>query len=234
MSTYRKEWPCCGDVTETDAWIPEECPFCSNAPSQPAEPVAQAEPDYCPECHIGRPLHDVRCSKAEQPWAALQEVIDAPISADNTEAAQIKIIAVRALSSHPAAEQESERVASKGVTLQEAMDIVGSYGPFGTDVNETHQIAIRLRDEVIRMRGLYEMAVKGRADFRQALREQAARRPVRELTDAEIVSRFEAKISEEPGIYTVTNEPVYQVTQSELVSFARALLARATGEGKCD
>jgi hypothetical protein len=29
MSTYRKEWPCCGSVTETQAWEPEECPFCT-------------------------------------------------------------------------------------------------------------------------------------------------------------------------------------------------------------
>lgn len=30
MSTYRMEWPCCGDATETNAWVPEECPFCSS------------------------------------------------------------------------------------------------------------------------------------------------------------------------------------------------------------
>ena len=28
MSRYIKEWPCCGDETKTDAWIPESCPFC--------------------------------------------------------------------------------------------------------------------------------------------------------------------------------------------------------------
>jgi hypothetical protein len=28
VSTYRKEWPCCGEVTETEAWEPEDCPFC--------------------------------------------------------------------------------------------------------------------------------------------------------------------------------------------------------------
>lgn len=31
MSTYRREWDCCGSVTETDAWEPEFCPFCVNA-----------------------------------------------------------------------------------------------------------------------------------------------------------------------------------------------------------
>lgn len=33
MSTYRKEWPCCDSVTETDAWEPERCPFCTGAPA---------------------------------------------------------------------------------------------------------------------------------------------------------------------------------------------------------
>lgn len=39
MSMYRKEWPCCGDVTETNAWEPESCPFCTPAVSlaQPGE-----------------------------------------------------------------------------------------------------------------------------------------------------------------------------------------------------
>lgn len=31
MSTYRKHWDCCDSVTETEAWEPEECPFCSNS-----------------------------------------------------------------------------------------------------------------------------------------------------------------------------------------------------------
>ena len=29
MGMYRKEWGCCNSVTETDAWEPEECPFCT-------------------------------------------------------------------------------------------------------------------------------------------------------------------------------------------------------------
>jgi hypothetical protein len=31
MSMYRKEWACCGSVTETDAWEPDSCPFCTPA-----------------------------------------------------------------------------------------------------------------------------------------------------------------------------------------------------------
>jgi len=29
MGTYRKEWDCCGSVTETDGYEPEQCPFCT-------------------------------------------------------------------------------------------------------------------------------------------------------------------------------------------------------------
>jgi hypothetical protein len=29
MSTYRVDWDCCGSVSETDSWEPEECPFCA-------------------------------------------------------------------------------------------------------------------------------------------------------------------------------------------------------------
>lgn len=28
MSTYRKEWPCCGSATETEAFEPDFCPIC--------------------------------------------------------------------------------------------------------------------------------------------------------------------------------------------------------------
>ena len=28
MSTYRIEWPCCRQVTETEAYEPDQCPFC--------------------------------------------------------------------------------------------------------------------------------------------------------------------------------------------------------------
>lgn len=31
MGVYRKEWDCCDSVTETNAWEPEECPFCKPA-----------------------------------------------------------------------------------------------------------------------------------------------------------------------------------------------------------
>jgi hypothetical protein len=31
MGTYRAEWSCCGSVTETEAYVPEECPFCTES-----------------------------------------------------------------------------------------------------------------------------------------------------------------------------------------------------------
>ena len=32
MGMYRKEWSCCGSVTETESWEPDECPFCTTPP----------------------------------------------------------------------------------------------------------------------------------------------------------------------------------------------------------
>jgi hypothetical protein len=29
MSTYIKDWECCGDTTHTQSWEPTECPFCN-------------------------------------------------------------------------------------------------------------------------------------------------------------------------------------------------------------
>jgi hypothetical protein len=29
MSAYRVEWECCGSESLTEAWEPEECPFCT-------------------------------------------------------------------------------------------------------------------------------------------------------------------------------------------------------------
>ena len=42
MGTYRKEWDCCGSVTETQAWEPEHCPFCDSASAQPDRGAAKA------------------------------------------------------------------------------------------------------------------------------------------------------------------------------------------------
>lgn len=39
MGTYRVEWDCCGSVTETEAWEPESCPFCTETPAAPAPAV---------------------------------------------------------------------------------------------------------------------------------------------------------------------------------------------------
>jgi hypothetical protein len=38
MSMYRKEWDCCGDVSETNGWEPEACPFCPAPPSPSTTP----------------------------------------------------------------------------------------------------------------------------------------------------------------------------------------------------
>jgi hypothetical protein len=45
MGTYRKEWDCCGSATETDAWEPDNCPFCTPAAAPAA---AQLDADLPP------------------------------------------------------------------------------------------------------------------------------------------------------------------------------------------
>lgn len=44
MSTYRKEWPCCDSVTETSAWEPEACPFCTPAQAEPSGALPELPP----------------------------------------------------------------------------------------------------------------------------------------------------------------------------------------------
>lgn len=60
MSTYRKEWPCCDSVTETDAWEPESCPFCTASPA--------AVPDVAPsrKNHVGVGLRWAEAMAKEQ------------------------------------------------------------------------------------------------------------------------------------------------------------------------
>ena len=38
MGMYRKEWDCCGSITETDSWEPEDCPFCKKLLEQQPSP----------------------------------------------------------------------------------------------------------------------------------------------------------------------------------------------------
>lgn len=43
MSVYRKEWPCCDSVTETQAWEPDGCPFCTVSQQAAAEPTRKEQ-----------------------------------------------------------------------------------------------------------------------------------------------------------------------------------------------
>ena len=56
-------------------------------------------------------------------------------------------------------------------SVDDALMIVASYGPWGADLNDAHRRQIVLADEVHRLRHLYEMAVHGRAEMRAALRQ---------------------------------------------------------------
>jgi hypothetical protein len=55
-------------------------------------------------------------------------------------------------------------------SVEDALLIVESYGPWGVDLNDAHRRQIVLADEVKRLWHLYETAVRGRADMRAALR----------------------------------------------------------------
>lgn len=57
-------------------------------------------------------------------------------------------------------------------SVDNALLIVESYGPWGSDLNTSHRLQIVLADEVKRLRHLYEMAVRGRAEMRTALRQE--------------------------------------------------------------
>ena len=60
-------------------------------------------------------------------------------------------------------------------SVDDALMIVESYGPWGADLNDAHRRQVVLADEVKRLRGLYEMAVQGRAKMRGALRSERMR-----------------------------------------------------------
>lgn len=66
MSTNRKEWGCCGSVTETDCWEPDECPFCS--PSGEIVRLRNALEHIAGSCE-GRAAEIARCA-LEPPNAA--------------------------------------------------------------------------------------------------------------------------------------------------------------------
>ena len=55
--------------------------------------------------------------------------------------------------------------------VEDALLIVESYGPWGADLNDAHRRQIVLADEVLRLRKLYEMAVQGRAEMRNRVKE---------------------------------------------------------------
>jgi hypothetical protein len=75
-----------------------------------------------------------------------------------------------ALSSSAVLGPNAQDVARESV--DDALMIVESYGPWGADLNDAHRRQIVLADEVVRLRGLYEMAVRGRAEMRSALRQE--------------------------------------------------------------
>ena len=66
-------------------------------------------------------------------------------------------------------------------SVDDALMIVESYGPWGADLNDAHRRQIVLADEVHRLRHLYEMAVRGRAEMRTALQAERANLEARHM-----------------------------------------------------
>lgn len=66
MGTYRKEWDCCGSATETEAWEPDTCPFCT--PVEQAQRAAAANAGF----QAGR-----------EPYRALLAALDAHLDAND-------------------------------------------------------------------------------------------------------------------------------------------------------
>ena len=56
-------------------------------------------------------------------------------------------------------------------TVEDALLIVNTYGPWGADLNDAHRRQIVLADEVKRLQSVYSMAVQGRADMRSRVKE---------------------------------------------------------------
>jgi hypothetical protein len=70
-------------------------------------------------------------------------------------------------------------------SVEDALMIVESYGPWGADLNDAHRRQIVLAEEVKRLRGLYEMAVSGRAAMRTALRRERGEQTAQRVADEE-------------------------------------------------
>lgn len=68
-------------------------------------------------------------------------------------------------------------------SVEDALAVVESFGPGTAGVNDTFARQILLAEEVRRLRLMYEQAVKGRADFRNALRAERAAAPEAEPMD---------------------------------------------------
>jgi len=73
-------------------------------------------------------------------------------------------------------------------SVDDALMIVESFGPWGADLNDAHRRQIVLANEVHRLRLLYEMAVRGRAEMRTALRQERDQLEARYMALVEAVA----------------------------------------------
>ena len=76
MSGYRKEWPCCGDETYTEAWGPERCPFCELNDAQDRIAELETELEAARAQQSGQGREDAKERLREAISEALGEALD--------------------------------------------------------------------------------------------------------------------------------------------------------------
>jgi hypothetical protein len=74
LSTYREEWPCCGQVSITEAYIPSSCPFCGD-PDTITIPRADLE-RLQRDAELWKQEHENLLSVRDADLAALSAKID--------------------------------------------------------------------------------------------------------------------------------------------------------------
>jgi hypothetical protein len=162
----------------------------------------------------------------------------------------------KALAKKETSEAEPEPTVQRE-SVNDALSVVESYGPWGADINDSHRRQIVLAEEVLRLRHIYELAVRGRAEMREALRRE------REVKKAEPVAwlleigelgsvtnnRYQAQDVEKSGgkvtpLYAYPPAALPEFSDEEIINlwtaddvpmkiildFARAILAAARGK----
>jgi hypothetical protein len=182
------------------------------------------------------------------PWpelGALREALaEAPAVALTATERQVMHRALRRSNTKIEAEKAEPAPTVQRESVTDALSIVKTYGPWGPDLNDSHRRQIVLVDEVLRLRHVYELAVRGRAEMREALRqEREAEKAEPTFEDPMVESawkRFTAGLENpspltdeeilelwSPSLGGAVQRPI--LGRAKILAFARALLAAARG-----